>query len=102
MAKLTKQDVLHVAKLANLNLTPQETQKYLKQLSSVVDYVGQLSGVDTSNTEPTSQTTGLNNLTREDNTNPIQTLSAEKAVSSTTNVHNNLFVVEALLKEKRE
>lgn len=66
MAKLTKSDVLHIAKLAKLNLNDVEVEKFLPQLSKVVDFVGQLSEVDTSGVEPTSQTTGLENVTRED------------------------------------
>lgn len=100
MAKLTRDDVLHVARLANLTLTDSEIEKFLSQLSSIVDYVGELEKVDTSGTEPTSQTTGLVNVKREDETNPNQTLPVSKAISGTDKTYNNLFVVDAILKER--
>lgn len=102
MAKLTKADVLHVAKLAKLKLTEKEVEKFLSQLSSIVDYISELSEVDTKGVEPTSQTTGLINVLRDDKANPNQTLSAQKAVSGTDKVHNNLFVVDAILKERSD
>lgn len=66
MAKLTRADVEHVALLAKLKLSKKEIPLYQKQLSKIVDYVSELSGVDTKNTRPTSQTTGLENVFRED------------------------------------
>ena len=57
---------MHVAKLAKLTLTPNEITKFQEQLSKIVDYISQLSEVDTSNLEPTSQTTGLENVFRTD------------------------------------
>ncbi len=66
MAKITRQDVEHVAKLARLGLTEQEIEKYQKELSSVLAYVEQLRAVDTKNVPPTAQVTGLTNIFRED------------------------------------
>ena len=45
MAKLTKADVVHVAKLAKLDLTEAEIEKFLPQLSSVVEHVSELGKV---------------------------------------------------------
>ena len=39
---LTKDEVKHVAKLANLPLTSEEEEKYSGQLSKILDYVDQL------------------------------------------------------------
>ncbi len=68
--KLTKDQVKHVAKLANLPITPEEESKYSEQLSKILDYVDKLNEVDTSNVEPTFNVTGLSNVTREDETAP--------------------------------
>ena len=90
---LTKKDVEHVAKLSQLKLTSAETTKFQKQLSKVIDYVDELSEVDTSGVEPTSQTTGLTNVLREDKLDPKQGLTVEEALSGTEKSHNNYFVV---------
>jgi len=63
---LTKQEIEHVAKLARLELTEEEINKYGEQLSAVLSYIDQLSEVDTTGVEPTAQVTGLENVWRED------------------------------------
>jgi len=63
---LTKQEVEHIAKLARLELTEEEFEKYGNQLSAVLDYIDQLREVDVTGVEPTAQITGLENAWRED------------------------------------
>lgn len=62
MGIISKNDVKHVAKLAKLELSDHEINKFSKQLSEIVTYVKELEKVDTSKVEPTSQTTGLENI----------------------------------------
>jgi len=97
MSALTTDDVVHVAKLAKLNLTKEEVEKYKKQLSSVLAYFEELNEVDTKNVEPTSQTTGLKNITREDKIDPTRTLKLDDALSGTDKTKNGYFVVPAIL-----
>lgn len=97
MAKLTKDNVLHVAKLAKLTLTEEEVKKYLSQLAKVVDYISQLEEVDTSDVEPTSQTTGLTNVFRSDEVKQEECLSQEDALSGTDKVHNGYFEVPGII-----
>lgn len=99
MAKLTSKDVVHVAKLAKLDLTPSEISKFQKQLSSVVDYVSELGEVDVENTDPTSQTTGLTDVVRDDEIDTTNCLSNEDALSGTDNTHNGYFVVPRILEK---
>jgi aspartyl-tRNA(Asn)/glutamyl-tRNA(Gln) amidotransferase subunit C len=66
MAKLSKEDVLHIAKLSKLKLSDAEVEKFKGQLSSVLEYVGELSKVDTKGVEATAQVTGLTNVFDED------------------------------------
>ncbi|PIP66681.1 Asp-tRNA(Asn)/Glu-tRNA(Gln) amidotransferase GatCAB subunit C [Candidatus Peregrinibacteria bacterium CG22_combo_CG10-13_8_21_14_all_44_10] len=66
MSKITKEQVEKVAKLARLNLTPDELNKFADQLSSIFEHVDILSEVDTDGTQPTSQVTGLTNVMRDD------------------------------------
>jgi len=64
--KLTKDDVKKIAHLARLGLTDEEIEKFAPQLTDILNYVEMLSEVDTTGVEPTSQVTGLANVTRED------------------------------------
>ena len=69
---LTKEEVLHIAKLARLELKAEEVEKFRTQLSEILEYVGQLSKVDTTGIEPIAQITGLQNVTREDRVEPSE------------------------------
>jgi len=66
MAKLTNEEVEHIAGLSKLELTTEEKELYREQLSSVLSYVDLLSEVDTENVAPTANVTGLENVTRND------------------------------------
>ncbi len=90
-----KINVYHVAELANLPLKKNEIEKFDRQLSDILSYVEKLRKVDTKNVETTSQVTGLENVTREDETSP--SLSQEDALSNTKSQHNGLFKVPAIL-----
>lgn len=72
MAKLTVADVKHVADLSNLKLTDEEVDLFTPQLDKIVEFVSQLSEVDIKGIEPTSQTTGLKNVLREDVVKPSE------------------------------
>ena len=63
---ITIKDVEHIAKLARLELTEKEKEKYTKQLGAILDYVQQMNEVDTSNVEPMSHAIPLTNVMRED------------------------------------
>lgn len=66
MADLTRDDVLKLARLARLTITDEEIEKYRKELSEILGYVEQLSKVDVTGLQPTTQVTGLKNVMRED------------------------------------
>jgi len=90
-----KFDVSLVAKLANLPLTDEEKEKLEKQLEETAAYVEELDEVDTANVEPTSQVTGLENVTREDEITP--SLPQEEALKNAKATHNGLFKVKGVL-----
>ena len=92
-----KIDVAKVAKLANLTLKPEEKERFEKQLSETLEYVNKLNSVDTENIVPTSQVTGLENVTRKDEAKP--SLSQEQALSNSKSTHNGLFKVKAILED---
>ncbi len=100
MQTLSDTQVKHVAKLARLMLSDDEVKRFGEQLSSIISYINELESVDTSTVEPTSQTTGLENVTREDCVIPSDTLSVSDATSGSENVHNDYFVVPLTLEER--
>lgn len=60
------EDVKHVAKLARLELTPDEEIKFSKQLQDILNYVEQMNEVDTTGVEPMSHAIDFSNVMRED------------------------------------
>lgn len=59
-------DVKHVAILANLPLSDKELNALERDLENVLNLINHIHDLDTSNIEPTSQVTGLTNVTRPD------------------------------------
>jgi aspartyl-tRNA(Asn)/glutamyl-tRNA(Gln) amidotransferase subunit C len=63
---LTADEVRWVAHLARLTLTEAELDAMTRQLSAILDYVGQLSQVDTEGVEPLAHPLPISNVFRED------------------------------------
>lgn len=63
---ITVKDVEHVAKLARLELTEEEKEKFTSQLGDVLKYVEQMNEVDTSDVVPMSHAIDFVNVMRED------------------------------------
>jgi len=66
MAKLSREDVLKLARLARISLSDDEANTFTDELSAILQYVEQLSSVDVSGLKPTNQVTGLTNVMRKD------------------------------------
>lgn len=63
---ISADEVKHVAKLARLELTDEEVEKYSKQLGDILKYVEQMNEVDTTGIEPMPHAIPLYNVMRED------------------------------------
>lgn len=66
MSKLSKKDIEKIAKLSRLDLKESEIENFQKEISSILNYVEQLSDVDTEGLSPTYQVSGLTSITRDD------------------------------------
>lgn len=88
-SKLTKKQVEHIAKLANLKLSSGEVQKFSSQLSAILDFVEILNQVPTDGVDPVSQVTGLENIFIQDK--PGDCLTQDQALSGTSNKENGYF-----------
>jgi aspartyl-tRNA(Asn)/glutamyl-tRNA(Gln) amidotransferase subunit C len=65
-ASINKKELLHLAKLARLNLSEREEVKLLDDLKEILEYVTKLNELDTSDVEPMTGGTELTNIFRED------------------------------------
>ena len=95
---LSKDDIKHLGKLANLSLNDQEIDVYSEQIKEIVGFVEQLDQVDVQGIKPTYQVNdNTTNVYREDKVE--QSLSQKEALSQASKTHNGYFVVEGVLYE---
>ena len=64
--KITKDEVIHVANLARLDLDEDFRDRIAGQIGKILEYVNTLNRVDTEGVPPTSHAIFLNNAFRED------------------------------------
>ncbi len=67
---LSQDDVRHVATLARLALSAEETAQFGRQLSRILDYIQTLNELDTSQVEPTAHVVPIANVWRDDVVEP--------------------------------
>ncbi|HST30010.1 MAG TPA: Asp-tRNA(Asn)/Glu-tRNA(Gln) amidotransferase subunit GatC [Chthoniobacterales bacterium] len=91
MAKAPDFEVGYVSKLARINLTDEETQRFQKQLADVLKYAEKLREVDVGNVEAAAHGVPMFNVFREDE--PCDWFTAEEALSNAPHKANQLFVV---------
>lgn len=96
--KLTTNQVQYVAKLANLKLSDEETDRFAEQLSAVLEYIDQLNSVETNGVEPTFNVTGLINVLQEDEVSP--SLSQEEALMNGVNTRDGYFVTKGVFEDE--
>jgi aspartyl-tRNA(Asn)/glutamyl-tRNA(Gln) amidotransferase subunit C len=64
--KITREDVIHVADLARLDVTEGLIDKFAEQLGTILEYMDTLESVDTKGVGPTSHAISMTNAFRED------------------------------------
>jgi aspartyl-tRNA(Asn)/glutamyl-tRNA(Gln) amidotransferase subunit C len=78
---LSRDQVLHVAKLARLELSEDEMERFSGELSKVLDYIEKISELgDLAEIEPTSHVVAVENVLRADEPRP--SLPVEVAVEN--------------------
>lgn len=66
MARISKDDVVHLSHLSNLSLTDGEVESLQGDLEKILNYVSDLSGINTDDVEPTYQVNDPQNVDRAD------------------------------------
>ena len=91
MSIISKEDVRHVAKLAELDFSDSEVEKITPQLDKILGHVANISKVDTAAISPTSHTLEIKNVFREDTVR--ESLSKEDALLNAPEEMNGGFKV---------
>lgn len=96
--EFSKETIDHVSKLALLDLTDEEKEKFSKQLGDIISYFKKLNDLDTTNVKPTTHPIeGLKNVFREDI--PWKSLSNEEALKNAQHKKDGYFKAPRILKE---
>lgn len=66
MPTISKRELEHLAKLARIELAPEEEEKLLKDLETILGHFEELQRLDTANVPPMAGGTDLANVLRED------------------------------------
>lgn len=67
---ITIKEVEHIAKLARIELDPQELKYFTAQLDKILDYINKLKELDVSVVEPSTGVLPIKNVLREDEVKP--------------------------------
>ena len=92
MAKITAEEIRHIAKLSRLDLTDDEVSLFGDQLSGVLEYVAELQKVDTGKVADCNNVTGLENVWRDD-TVVASDISTDDVAKNAPKFENGSFVV---------
>jgi aspartyl-tRNA(Asn)/glutamyl-tRNA(Gln) amidotransferase subunit C len=83
--------VLHVARLARLELSEAEVEQMADELSGILDHVDRISSLDLEAVEPTSHVVALENVLRGDEPEP--SLPRERALEQAPDPADGAFRV---------
>ncbi len=90
---ITRDEVLHVARLARLELSDEEVERFQEQLSAILEAVGKVAELDLSDVEPTAHPLDLANVWADDEPRPC--LPVDEALANAPDRDGALFRVPA-------
>ena len=88
---ITREDVLHVARLARLAIPEDEVERVQAQLAAILEAVGKVSELDLSDVEPTSHPLEVVNVWADDE--PRASLAREEALANAPDPADGAFRV---------
>jgi aspartyl-tRNA(Asn)/glutamyl-tRNA(Gln) amidotransferase subunit C len=94
---ISREDVVHVARLARLALTDAEIETMREQLNAILAHIDALKAVDTTGVEPTSHAVPQFNVMREDEPRPC--LSVEDMLANAPDRAGDFFRVPRIIEE---
>ena len=88
---IDREQVLHVARLARLELSDEEIERMAGELSGILEHVDRISGLDLDGVEPTSHVVALENVLRADEPEP--SLPRDRALEQAPDAVDGAFRV---------
>ena|SRR3989344_3783621 len=98
---ISKEEVKNIAQLARIEIAEDQLEKYQKELSAILDFVGQLSKIDTTGVEPIRQITGLENIFRKDEPRGLLTVAGPELIAAAPQEQDGFVAVPEVFKNKK-
>lgn len=95
--KISKQEVIDTAELARLYFEEQEIEKFTEQLGNILEYIEDLSELNTDNVDPTSHVLEITTPLREDKVK--QLITTEEALQNAPEKDEDFFVVPKVIED---
>ncbi|MFQ5521405.1 MAG: Asp-tRNA(Asn)/Glu-tRNA(Gln) amidotransferase subunit GatC [Candidatus Methylomirabilia bacterium] len=95
--KITIAEVEHVARLARLDLSPEEKERMRSQLDAILTYIDKLRELDTAGVEPTAHVIPMTNVMRDDAVRPC--LPREEMLANAPERDGDFFRVPKIIEE---
>ena len=93
--KITNEEVIHVAKLARIDIDKNALEEFAVQTGKILEYVDVLNSVDTTNIRPTSHAINLFNAFRNDE--EVEHTKREVALANAPQKEDGAFVVPKII-----
>jgi aspartyl-tRNA(Asn)/glutamyl-tRNA(Gln) amidotransferase subunit C len=93
--RLSRHDVLHVARLTRLDLTEEEIERFTDQLSAVLEHAADVAALPTEGVPPTAHPIPLENVLRDDVVQPP--LDREEVLAEAPATESGRFRVPPIL-----
>jgi len=90
---ISRDEVLHVARLARLDLTDEEVERFGEQLDAILEAVGKVAELDLTAVQPTAHPLDLVNVWRDDEPRP--SLTPDESLANAPDRSGDLFRVPA-------
>jgi aspartyl-tRNA(Asn)/glutamyl-tRNA(Gln) amidotransferase subunit C len=97
MAGISREDVVHVARLARLDVTDDEVDRFTEQLAAVLEHAADVAALDTTGVPPTAHPLSLANVLRDDVPGP--SLDREEVLAMAPAAEDGRFRVPRILGE---
>ncbi len=94
---ITRDEVLHIAKLAKLKLTEEEITLFQEQLGRILEYFRQIEKLDTEHVAPMKHVLDVHTVIRADDPRP--SISAEEALKNAPKRRDNYFEVPKVVEK---
>lgn len=93
--EISKEEIIHIANLADLNLTEQEIERYAKDMNEILEFANTINSVDTSKTKESIGVNTKYNVFRKDEVKNFE--NREKLLQNAPSSEDGMFHIPKVI-----